>query len=129
MIPPLPQSPAGALCVSYQGAQERGGLSPCTSPSKAGRGLALQRVSNLDAERCVGAINYELKIRGNKELMAASACHVKAKAGKLIEGKPMDKRFVKKTRHLGPNLARIPAFCQKLLVAKKGDNYFRNYRQ
>ena len=31
--------------------------------------------------------------------------------------------------HTGPKLGRIPAFCQKLPVAKKGDILFRNYRQ
>ena len=33
--------------------------------------------------------------------MTASTSYVKAKAGKLIEGKPMDKRFVKMTRKDG----------------------------
>lgn len=58
-------------------------------------------VSNLDAERSVGGINYELKIRGNKELKAASAAHVKGKAAKLMEGKEMEKRFVKLTSKEG----------------------------
>ena len=58
-------------------------------------------ISNLDAERSVGAINYELKIRGNKELKAASASHVKGKAAKLMEGREMDKRFLKLTEKDG----------------------------
>ena len=58
-------------------------------------------ISNLSAERSVGAINYELKIRGNKELKAASACHVKGKAAKLMEGKLMPKKFSQITKKGG----------------------------
>ena len=54
-------------------------------------------ISNLYAERSVGAINYELKIRGNKEVKAASASHVKGRAAQLMGGREMDKRFVKLT--------------------------------
>ena len=58
-------------------------------------------ISNLSAERSVGAINYELKIRGNKQLKAASACHVKHKAAELMEGKEMPKKFSQLTKKGG----------------------------
>ena len=58
-------------------------------------------VSNLSAERTVGAINYELKIRGNKELKAASSAHVKSKAANLIQGQAMDKKFETMTKKDG----------------------------
>ena len=49
--------------------------------------LEMAPVNNLDPERAVGFINYELKLRGAKELQAASRAHVKGKGVSLIEGK------------------------------------------
>ena len=34
-------------------------------------------INNIDAERAVGSINYELGVRGRKELSAASSCLLK----------------------------------------------------
>ena len=50
-------------------------------------------VSNLDAEKSVGSINHELKIRGANELKAASSSHVKSKGLSLIisSGAKMEK--------------------------------------
>ena len=50
-------------------------------------------INNLDAERSVGYINYELKIRGAKNLKTASAAHVTGKSAQLTEGKVADKKF------------------------------------
>ena len=50
-------------------------------------------INNLDAERSVGSINYELSIRGAKHLESASSAHVLAKSSHLIEGKPIEKKF------------------------------------
>lgn len=50
-------------------------------------------INNLDAERSVGSINYELKIRGAKNLKSASAAHVINKSSKLTEGKVPEKKF------------------------------------
>ena len=54
-------------------------------------------INNLDPERAVGFINYELKLRGAKELSAASRAHVKGKGVDLIEGEEMPARFKKLT--------------------------------
>ena len=59
-------------------------------------------ICNLSAERSVGSINYELSIRGNKELRANSAAHVKGKAAELLKGKPLEKRFLELTKKDGP---------------------------
>ena len=45
-------------------------------------------IHNLDAERSVGFVNYELSRRGAKELGAVSSIQVKAKAKDLIEKRP-----------------------------------------
>ena len=42
-------------------------------------------VSNMDDERHVGRVNYELSIRGAKELPAASSSVVKSQSFDLIE--------------------------------------------
>ena len=55
--------------------------------------LANAPINNLDAERSVGAINYELKIRGAKNLKTASTSHVIGKSLSLIAGKKVDKKF------------------------------------
>ena len=55
--------------------------------------LANAPINNLDAERSVGAINYELKIRGAKNLETASTSHVIGKSLSLIAGKKVEKRF------------------------------------
>ena len=47
-------------------------------------------INNLAAERHVGSVNYELKIRGGRQLKAASDSVVKAKSVDLIELKPVD---------------------------------------
>ena len=56
-------------------------------------------ISNLDAERSVGSINHELKIRGAKELKAASSSHVKSKGLSLLisSGEKMDRKYIKMT--------------------------------
>lgn len=46
-----------------------------------------------DAERSVGSVNYELKIRGAKNLKTVSANHVIAKSSSLTAGKVPDNRF------------------------------------
>lgn len=46
-----------------------------------------------DAESSVGSVNYELKIRGAKNLKTVSANHVIAKSFSLTEGKVPDKHF------------------------------------
>ena len=50
------------------------------------------QINNLDAERSVGSINYELGIRGAKNLSTASRNHVINKALSLTEGKQVDKK-------------------------------------
>ena len=50
-------------------------------------------INNLDAERSVGSINYELKIRGSKNLTTASKNHVISKALALTKGKDTDRKF------------------------------------
>lgn len=47
-------------------------------------------INNLDSERHVGSVNYELKIRGGKQLKAAGDSIVKAKSIDLIELKAVD---------------------------------------
>ena len=42
-------------------------------------------INNMAAERQVGRINYELKIRGSKGLKAASSSKVKAQSYELVE--------------------------------------------
>ena len=59
-------------------------------------------ISNLSAERSVGSVNYELSVRGNKELRAASAAHVKGKAAELLKNKPLEKRFLEMAKKDGP---------------------------
>eukprot|EP00957_Ditylum_brightwellii_P030129 2280639-Ditylum_brightwellii.AAC.1 len=44
-------------------------------------------IHNLDANRSVGFVNYELQRRGAKNLAAASSAQVKAKASDLIGAK------------------------------------------
>ena len=50
-------------------------------------------INNLDAERSVGSIQYELNIRGKKNLKAASSAHVKNKGEELIKDKDMPAKF------------------------------------
>ena len=47
-------------------------------------------INNLAADRHVGSVNYELKIRGATQLTAASDSIVKAKSIDLVEMKPVD---------------------------------------
>ncbi|KAK6168680.1 hypothetical protein SNE40_019871 [Patella caerulea] len=51
-------------------------------------GIKKAPIHNLNAERSVGFINYELGRRGTKQLASASACQVKAKSADLIEKRP-----------------------------------------
>ena len=66
-------------------------------------------INNLVAERSVGSTNYELKIRGNKQLKAASSAHVKGKVANMMNGQEMDKCFVKLVSKKGV----LPAIMQK----------------
>ena len=50
-------------------------------------------INNLDAERSVGSINYDLKIRGAKNLSSASANHVIGKSSSLTEGKDANRKM------------------------------------
>ena len=50
-------------------------------------------INNLDAERSVGSINYELDIRGPKNLNTASKNHVINKALSLTKGKVAGKKI------------------------------------
>ena len=50
-------------------------------------------VNNLDAERSVGFIQYELKIRGAKNLKTASSMHVIGKSTELTSGKVAGKNL------------------------------------
>ena len=50
-------------------------------------------INNLDAERSVGSVNYELKIRGAKNLKTVSSSHVIGKSLSLTAGKSVDKKF------------------------------------
>ena len=54
--------------------------------------LKLAPVNNLDAERSVGSINYDLQIRGAKNLSTSSIAHVIGKSAALTEGKKADKK-------------------------------------
>ena len=56
--------------------------------SRINKKLGSKGNNPLDAERSVRFVNYELKIRGAKELSAASSAQVKAKASDLIETRP-----------------------------------------
>ena len=51
------------------------------------------QIHNLDAERSVGSINYELARVGPKNLKTASKNHVISKARSLTNGKVADKKF------------------------------------
>ena len=55
--------------------------------------LKMAPINNLDAERSVGSINYELGIRGSKNLTSASKNHVINKALRLTKDKVVDKKF------------------------------------
>ena len=71
--------------------------------SQLDRKLQGDPISNLDAERSVGSINHELKIRGAKQLKAASSSHVKSKGlGLIVDfGKKIDKKFTKMNEKSG----------------------------
>ena len=47
-------------------------------------------ISNMDAERQVGRVNYELSVRGQKELEVASSAIVKGQSFDLIEVKDLN---------------------------------------
>ena len=63
--------------------------------------LASAPINNIDAERQVGWVNYELAIRGKKELAAASRSHVKGKAAHLVKGEEVGREFKKMTSSTG----------------------------
>ena len=50
-------------------------------------------INNLDAERSVASINYEIKGRGAPNLPTASTMHVIAQSSELIEGKVISKEI------------------------------------
>jgi hypothetical protein len=52
-------------------------------------------INNLDPERSVGYINYELGIRGAKQLAAATSALVKGKGHNLTKGQKMDMKYIK----------------------------------
>ena len=52
--------------------------------------LDMAPTNNLDSERDVDTIHYELKIRGAKQLACSSKSHVKAKLVDLVELKPKE---------------------------------------
>ena len=47
-------------------------------------------INNIDAERSVGSINYELERRGAKQLSAAGSAHLKDKSVDLTELRSVD---------------------------------------
>lgn len=55
-------------------------------------------INNLDPERSVGSINHELKVRGAKQLKAASRAHVKQQGLSLLKDQTIDNRFLKLTK-------------------------------
>ena len=78
-------------------------------------------ISNLDSERSVGSINYELKIRGAKQLKTASAALVKSKCpSKLNPSEKLDKKFFKMTESGGelPTILKKWEERQKELLKK-----------
>ena len=78
-------------------------------------------ISNLDSERSVGSINYELKIRGAKQLKTASAALVKSKCpSQLNPSEKLDKRFFKMTESGGelPTILKKWEERQKELLKK-----------
>ena len=66
------------------------GLGPSQSKILA---TPMALTNNLDNEKDVGTINYELKIRGAKQLACCSKSHAKAKLFDLVELKPKKKNF------------------------------------
>ena len=60
--------------------------------------LANAPINNMAPERQVGFVQYELKIRGAKQLNAASSAQVKGKSIKLTEGKDVPKECKKMAR-------------------------------
>ena len=81
--------------------------------------LKVAPISNLDSERSVGSINYELKIRGAKQLRTASAALVKSKCSIQPSGK-LDKKFFKMTESGGelPTILKKWEERQKELLKK-----------
>lgn len=59
-------------------------------------------INNIDAERSVGSINYELDRRGAKQLAAAGSAHFKAKSVDLVELHPAGtfKEYSKKAKNV-----------------------------
>ena len=86
-------------------------------------------MNNLDPERAVGFINYELKLRGAKELAAASSAHVKGKGVALIEGVHMPAKFKKMTSAGGDIPLIMQDWVAKQLELRKegmGDKEIQN---
>ena len=52
--------------------------------------LSQAPINNIDAERSVGSINYELDRRGAQQLAAVGVAHYKAKSVNLVELRPPD---------------------------------------
>ena len=57
--------------------------------------LRAATINNLDAERSVGSILYEMNVRSKKNLKAASSFHVKNNGEELTRGKDMPAEFRK----------------------------------
>ena len=64
-------------------------------------------IHNLDSERSVGFINYELTRRGATQLSAASSSHVKSKARDIIEHHPGAFKKYRQTVSKGGRLPEI----------------------
>ena len=76
-------------------------------------------INNLDSERSVGSINHELKVRGAKQLEAASRAHVKRKGLSLLEGQAVDKKFLKLTKKGGELPSTVEHWEEKQAKLKK----------
>ena len=117
-----------------RGDQFQFGKSPDTDAPNQIRNMNQQKLSqapinNLDPERAVGFINYELKLRGAKELGAASKAHVKGKGVALIEGEKMPAKFKKLTGAGGDLPLILKEWETKQLELKKegmGDKEIQN---
>ena len=73
--------------------------------------LAAAPISNLDSERSVGSINYELKLRGAKQLKMASSALVKSRCSSQISNanQKLDRKFLKMTESGGE----VPAIMKE----------------
>ena len=70
-------------------------------------------INNIPAERMVGSINHELKIRGAKNLKTASSSLVRGKGLELTKGQQIDVRKFKKLTENGGEIPNIIASWEK----------------